>query len=182
LRLGTVYLLHFNRPYHHARHYVGFTTNIERRVKRHQDGRGSPLIEAAISAGIEFTVARLWNNVTGRFERRIHEMEARLLCPMCVGPEKMRPATPRISDYQEDAYEEYPENLEYDGHWEYQPLRKPWRQDPREPWSALRDPWQEHPGSAEVIGEPRAELLGKDGLLATGLEPEAEQYEHKTQG
>jgi predicted GIY-YIG superfamily endonuclease len=120
MTLGTVYLLHFDRPYHHARHYIGFTRDLGRRIARHRDGRGSPLIEAASNAGIEFTVARVWHNVTGRFERRVHHMMAKLLCPLCTGRRQVRPARPRISDYQE--YEEYPENLEYHGHWEYQPL------------------------------------------------------------
>jgi hypothetical protein len=45
----------------------------------------------------------------------------------------MRNGRPKISDYREYTAEEYPENLEYDGHWEYQPLTEPWREDPREP-------------------------------------------------
>ena len=28
---GTVYLLHFERSYRHARHYIGFTQNLEQR-------------------------------------------------------------------------------------------------------------------------------------------------------
>jgi predicted GIY-YIG superfamily endonuclease len=136
IQLGIVYLLHFDRPYHHARHYVGWTRNLERRVARHRDGRGSPLIEAASNAGIVFTVARVWPNVTRRFERRVHHMMAKLLCPMCVAHRKVLPGQPRISDYQEyddQAYDGYPENLEYQGHWEYQPLEEPLRESPRGP-------------------------------------------------
>lgn len=60
---------------------VGFTTNLEDRLERHRDGRGSPLIQAAHKAGIAITVARVWDNVTYH----------------------------------------YPEKLEYDGHWDYDP-------------------------------------------------------------
>jgi predicted GIY-YIG superfamily endonuclease len=133
LVIGTVYLLHFDRPYHHARHYIGFTRDLARRTERHRAGRGSPLIEAASNDGIEFTVARVWHNVTGRFERRVHKMQAKLVCPVCVGRREVRPARPRIADYQEYAYEEDQENLEYHGHWEYQPLEDPWRESPYGP-------------------------------------------------
>jgi hypothetical protein len=131
--IGTVYLLHFDRPYHHARHYIGFTRNLARRTARHRAGQGSPLIGAAIRAGIKFTVARVWHNVTGRFERRLHNMPRKLVCPLCAGSRNVRPARPMIADYQEYEYEEYQENLEYHGHWEYQPLEEPWRESPYGP-------------------------------------------------
>jgi hypothetical protein len=132
-RIGTVYLLHFNRPYHHARHYVGFTLNLRRRLVRHQAGKGSPLIEAACNSGIKVSVARVWHNVTVRFERRVHNMHAKYLCPLCSGRQKVRPTRPRIADYQEYVYEECQENLEYHGHWEYQSLEEPWRESPYGP-------------------------------------------------
>ena len=132
--IGTVYLLHFDRPYHHARHYIGFTHNLARRTAMHRAGTGSPLVEAASRAGIEFTVARVWQNVTRRFERRLHKRHrVKPLCPLCVGRGKVEPGSPRISDYQEYAYEEDQENLEYHGHWEYQPLEEPWRESPYGP-------------------------------------------------
>src|SRR5579872_4309337 len=101
LRLGTVYLLHFDRPYHHARHYVGFTTNLDERIARHRVGHGSPLMRAVHEAGIEFTVSRVWDNVTVRFERRVHRMQAKVYCPMCVGRDNAHPAKPRLADYRE---------------------------------------------------------------------------------
>ena len=39
---GIVYLLHFERSYRHARHYIGFTQNLEQRLEEHRAGRGSP--------------------------------------------------------------------------------------------------------------------------------------------
>ena len=41
---GIVYLLHFERSYRHARHYIGFTQNLEQRLAEHRAGRGSPLL------------------------------------------------------------------------------------------------------------------------------------------
>ena len=41
---GTVYLLHFDQPYKHARHYVGWTArNVRCRLAEHAAGRGARL-------------------------------------------------------------------------------------------------------------------------------------------
>jgi predicted GIY-YIG superfamily endonuclease len=86
-RVGTVYLIHFSHPYWHARHYVGFSTRLEARIREHRRGMGSPLIAAALECGIEIFIARRWENVTRAFERRIHRMHhGRRGCPICRGP------------------------------------------------------------------------------------------------
>jgi hypothetical protein len=36
---GTVYLLHFSQAYKPARHYVGFTTNLDERLKSTAEGQ-----------------------------------------------------------------------------------------------------------------------------------------------
>jgi predicted GIY-YIG superfamily endonuclease len=33
--MGTVYLIHFDRPYHHARHYIGYTDDVDARLAGH---------------------------------------------------------------------------------------------------------------------------------------------------
>jgi len=45
---GIVYLLHFERSYRHARHYIGFTQNLEQRLEQHRAGRGSPLLPLSL--------------------------------------------------------------------------------------------------------------------------------------
>jgi hypothetical protein len=81
---GTIYLVHLHRPYRHARHYLGWTADVERRLAEHRAGRGSPLLRAAAAAGIDFEVVRTWPGT--RFEeRRLHRFKntpARL-CPIC---------------------------------------------------------------------------------------------------
>lgn len=83
---GTIYLVHLHRPYRHARHYLGWAADVERRLAEHRAGRGSPLLRAAAAAGIEFQVVRTWPGT--RFEeRRLHRFKntpARL-CPICRG-------------------------------------------------------------------------------------------------
>jgi len=57
---GTVYLIHFERPYKHARHYLGWTVDIEQRLKSHATGNGARLMEVVTKAGIPWHVSRTW--------------------------------------------------------------------------------------------------------------------------
>lgn len=81
---GTIYLLHFDRPYEHARHYIGFTEGpVEDRIALHLRGQGSPLVRAAVESGIEVSLAvtyqgtRAWER---RFKRRKNTSH---ICPVC---------------------------------------------------------------------------------------------------
>ena len=92
---GTVYLLHFSEPYHHARHYVGFTQHehgmnpveeVNERLNQHFDGHGNALVHTVHTRGILVVVARVWGNRTRAFERKVHNRRPkRLLCPLCAG-------------------------------------------------------------------------------------------------
>jgi hypothetical protein len=48
---GTVYLLHFDRPYKHARHYLGWTANLQARLDSHRAGHGARI---RIGRGLSF--------------------------------------------------------------------------------------------------------------------------------
>lgn len=85
-RVGMVYLLHFSRPYYHARHYLGFTLNLNRRLREHRRGAGSPLMAAVVEDEIEPFLARTWSQVTRAFEKRAHHTARRQACPICRGP------------------------------------------------------------------------------------------------
>lgn len=81
----TVYLLHFERPYFHARHYLGWTDNgVETRVTQHLCGDGSPLVRAVVNAGIPVTLARTWQG-DRTLERTLKNSKAvpRNFCPIC---------------------------------------------------------------------------------------------------
>ena len=84
--VGTVYLLHFHRPFKHARHYTGWAKNFERRVGQHFDGssHSSHLVKAALNAGIGFDVARVWHGKTRNDERQMKKQGgAAKRCPIC---------------------------------------------------------------------------------------------------
>lgn len=50
-----VYVLHFDKPYKHAKHYTGIAKNIEKRIKLHRSGHGARLTQVLKENGISFT-------------------------------------------------------------------------------------------------------------------------------
>ena len=80
---GTVYLLHFERPLHHARHYMGWASNLGQRLQQHSSGRGARLMEVITELGIRWRLARIWKG-TRELERQLkNRKEAPRLCPIC---------------------------------------------------------------------------------------------------
>jgi predicted GIY-YIG superfamily endonuclease len=83
--VGTVYLLHFDTPYWHARHYIGWTENLDERLEAHRNGTGANLMWVIKQVGIGFQLARQWNNASRRDERRIKNLGgASRMCPVCT--------------------------------------------------------------------------------------------------
>ena len=56
--LGVVYLLHFDAPYKHARHYTGWTEDLLDRLDRHANGNGARLMNVIWAARIGFILVR----------------------------------------------------------------------------------------------------------------------------
>lgn len=91
---GTTYLLHFDQPYQHARHYTGWTTDLPARLDQHRRGEGSVLMKAVRDAGISFTLTRTWPDTTRDREDSLkHQGSARRFCPACG----IKPATSRLA-------------------------------------------------------------------------------------
>ncbi len=87
---GTVYLIHFERPFKHATHYLGYAANLEARLAEHRAGQGARLLAVIQAAGIDWTVARTW--VGGRTrERQLKNQGGKArMCPMCgINPRKV---------------------------------------------------------------------------------------------
>jgi hypothetical protein len=86
-----VYLLHLERPYKHARHYLGHATNLQARLAQHAAGSGARLLQVVKAAGIKWVLARTW--LGGReVERRLshrdplwgkRQKNSPRLCPIC---------------------------------------------------------------------------------------------------
>jgi predicted GIY-YIG superfamily endonuclease len=81
--VNVVYLLHFDRPYVHARHYTGWTENLPARLAEHAAGRGARLLAVITVAGIGWQLARIWpgTRVTERALKRQGGASRR--CPLC---------------------------------------------------------------------------------------------------
>lgn len=88
-----VYVLHIEPPYRHARHYIGFTRGaVLDRYAVHMEGRGSPLIRAAVAAGHSVTVAHAWSCGNRRFERHLkNRKDANRWCKLCAEKRRPRP-------------------------------------------------------------------------------------------
>ena len=83
-QLGVIYLLHFHRPYRHAKHW---TDDLLHRLDCHAAGRGARLVEVIWQAGIGFTCVRICEG-TRTTERAIKNAGGAVrYCPACTsGP------------------------------------------------------------------------------------------------
>lgn len=79
-----VYLLHLDPPLKHAKHYLGYSRDITARVVTHLSGRGSPLVRAALAAGSQVSLVRIWDGAPQTLERALKDRKnVPLLCPTC---------------------------------------------------------------------------------------------------
>jgi hypothetical protein len=84
-----VYLLHFDRPFHHAQHYTGFTVDLERRLAQHRSPTNhthNRLMQAIHESGIGFKIGRVWPDGDRELERRLKRWrQPRRICEICRG-------------------------------------------------------------------------------------------------
>ena len=82
-----VYEIHFDRPYKHAKHYMGMAEDIGRRERKHRAGHGAKIMKAVVAARIGWEIVRVWACETvaeaKRLEKKIKGHSARL-CPICT--------------------------------------------------------------------------------------------------
>jgi predicted GIY-YIG superfamily endonuclease len=82
--MSTIYLLHFEPAYKHARHYLGFTDNgVEPRVEEHRKGQGARLTQVAVAAGCQLVLVRTWEGDRTLERRFKNQNNAPRLCPLC---------------------------------------------------------------------------------------------------
>jgi len=83
-----VYELHFSQRFHHAGHYIGYTSNLEVRLLLHRAGKGAKLTRAVVRAGIAVELVRLWKVESCEeghvLERRLKNWhDGAHWCPIC---------------------------------------------------------------------------------------------------
>lgn len=81
-RQGTIYLLCFDRPFGHAKHYLGFAVRLDDRLRHHENGTGANLLKHARNAGVTWVLARTWEG-DRHLERRLHNGGHARRCPVC---------------------------------------------------------------------------------------------------
>jgi predicted GIY-YIG superfamily endonuclease len=83
-QMGVVYVVHFARPLAHARHYTGWTTNLQQRMSQHRAGFGGRLMATVQAAGIPWFITHTEVGDRNR-ERQIKNRSngARRLCWAC---------------------------------------------------------------------------------------------------
>jgi len=82
----TLYLLHLDPPYKHARHYLGVTRNgrnVVHRWMEHMQGRGAVLTQHAVRSDCRLILARIWVNAEFAHEARLKGRGLAPLCPVC---------------------------------------------------------------------------------------------------
>jgi predicted GIY-YIG superfamily endonuclease len=79
-----VYLIHFERRYAHAGHYLGFAEDVEARLEQHRRGAGARLMQVIVQAGIGWQLVRTWDEGDRTLERRLKlQKNGPRLCPVC---------------------------------------------------------------------------------------------------
>ncbi len=81
----TIYLLHFDRPFSHARHYMGSAEDLDVRLAEHATGAGARLLWWVRQAGISWSLARTWSGDRRR-ERQLKARGHARHCPICTPP------------------------------------------------------------------------------------------------
>lgn len=81
---GTVYLLHFERPYKgRSRHYLGFTQgDLEQRLENHRRGTACATTKVAFERGIGFVLAGRWSGPRG-LKRQVKSRGVVKCCSVC---------------------------------------------------------------------------------------------------
>jgi predicted GIY-YIG superfamily endonuclease len=98
---GCVYLVHFSGPTKQGhQHYLGFSSDLERRYEQHRSGCGANETKKALAEGLKLTVAQTWRG-TPTLERRLKEWSRQGrkgfsgICPLCPGADKLPPELAR---------------------------------------------------------------------------------------
>jgi len=85
-----VYVLHFDTPYKHAKHYTGIARNVEKRMKQHKSGQGARLTQVLKENNITFkySVIKEYNTFSEAKaeEKRLKEVvkNPNRYCPICL--------------------------------------------------------------------------------------------------
>lgn len=81
-----VYLLCFDTPYKHSKHYCGWGKNVHTRVDAQLQNKrtAAKFVKVVHRAGIKIHLARLWTGADRKFERKLKDSHnLKHYCPRC---------------------------------------------------------------------------------------------------
>lgn len=84
VREAGCYLLHFAVPVKGAQHYLGWSVDIQRRMRVHLAGRGARLVKQALRAGVSVELVRVWALADRHQERVLKRQTPKRYCPVCA--------------------------------------------------------------------------------------------------
>lgn len=97
-RGGLVYLIHFDRPFSHAQHYMGWTESLLYRLHCHQRGSGANLMRHVSEAGIEWRLVAVYYGDRAE-ERRMKNHGHARRCPEC----RLTRALSKVDNHAEES-------------------------------------------------------------------------------
>lgn len=90
LEQGTVYQLHLDPPLGHAKHYAGWTKDLDGRLAEHAAGRGARLTQVQLERGGSWRLARAEPGTRDR-ETQLKERGQSRDCPVCKAERDKEP-------------------------------------------------------------------------------------------
>jgi predicted GIY-YIG superfamily endonuclease len=91
-QVGTIYLIHFDEPVGNlshalsqASHYMGWTSDLDKRLDRHRLGQGSSLMRHVEQSGIRWSVVRTWQGTRDDERALKNQKNSKRYCPVCLG-------------------------------------------------------------------------------------------------
>jgi predicted GIY-YIG superfamily endonuclease len=79
---GTVYQLHLDPPFGHAKHYTGWAKDLDARLTEHESGQGARLTQVQLERGGSWRLVRAEPGTRDR-ENQLKERGASRDCPIC---------------------------------------------------------------------------------------------------
>ena len=94
-KITMVYLIHFNEPFYHARHYLGYTTNartLPKRLAYHRSGQGAKILKALNGQGIGYEIVKTWKGDRNLERKLKNRKKSSSFCPICQNERNRKPA------------------------------------------------------------------------------------------
>ena len=89
---GTIYLIHFEKPIGNlshplssAQHYMGWCSDLDKRLDRHRSGQGSSIMRYVEQSGVGWNVVRTWQGTRDDERALKNQKNAKRFCPVCQG-------------------------------------------------------------------------------------------------